>query len=274
MLSVEVGSDNVLRLGAFFTVTVLMIVWEVLLPRRRHQMQRGRRWSTNFGFGVLNSLLVPVLMPLAAIEMALVSEERGWGLLNHSGLPVWAAAAIFVLAFDCTIYWQHRLFHLIPVLWRLHRIHHLDREVDVSTAVRFHPVSIILSFGIKLALIVAMGPPAVAVLVAEVLLNVTSMFNHANIYLPEKWDRRLRWWIVTPDMHRIHHSIAHETRDHNYGFNFTFWDRLFGSYLADGDLPQEQIQTGVTGFDARQSSQPLALLLNPFASEKGISSAD
>lgn len=266
MLTVDLGSENALRLGAFISITLLMIVWEVLLPRRRRDVSRRRRWPTNFGLGALNAVMLPIVMPLVAIEMAIISADRGSGLLAHLDLPVVLSAVLFVLAFDFTIYWQHRIFHIVPPLWRLHRVHHIDREIDVSTAVRFHPLSIILSFGIKLALIAALGPPAVAVLIAEVLLNVTSMFNHANVYIPECWDKRLRWFIVTPDMHRIHHSTDPGTRDHDFGFNFTIWDRLFGSYLAQAPVPQEEIETGVPGYGEGEAANFMSLLWNPFKS--------
>ena len=189
-------------------------------------------------------------MPTTAVGLALVAEARGWGLVHALGLPMWASVPLAVVALDLAIYLQHVLFHAVPALWRLHRVHHADLEIDVTTGARFHPIEILLSMGIKLGVVAALGAPAVAVLLFEVLLNATSMFNHSNVRMPLRLDRVLRWVVVTPDMHRVHHSIAARETNSNFGFNLPWWDRLFGTYRDQPAAGHEAMTIGIEQFRA------------------------
>ena len=211
--------EPVVRLGAFFGVFALMALWETLAPRRARLLPRRVRWLHNLALVLLNSLILRLLFPLAAVGFALLAAERGWGLLNAFALPFWWAFLLSVIALDFAIYLQHVMFHAVPLLWRLHRVHHADADFDVTTGARFHPLEILLSMLIKFAAIAVLGAPAAAVLVFEVLLNATAMFNHANLRLPEPVDRRLRRLLVTPEMHRIHHSMEVVEANSNFGFN-------------------------------------------------------
>jgi sterol desaturase/sphingolipid hydroxylase (fatty acid hydroxylase superfamily) len=259
------GYEPVIRLGAFFGIFALMAVWETAAPRRARLLPRRVRWLHNLSLVVLNSLLVRLLFPVAAVGFAVLSAGRGWGLLNAFEVPFWWAFALTLVALDCAIYLQHVMFHAVPLLWRLHRVHHADADVDVTTGARFHPIEILLSMLIKFAAIAVLGAPAAAVLVFEVLLNGTAMFNHANLRLPEPVDRFLRWVLVTPEMHRIHHSMeAHETNS-NFGFNLPWWDRLFGTYRPRARLPQEDMAIGVKGLTGSDRAVKLTgLLAIPF----------
>jgi sterol desaturase/sphingolipid hydroxylase (fatty acid hydroxylase superfamily) len=230
MPDVLLASEPLLRLLAFAGIFAAMAAWEVLAPRREQQLARGTRWPGNVGIVVLDTALVRLAFPTTAVGLALIAEARGWGLLHALGLPIWAGVPLAVVALDLAIYLQHVLFHALPALWRLHRMHHADLELDVSTGTRFHPVEMLLSMGIKLGVIAALGTPAVAVLIFEVLLNATSMFNHSNVRMPTRLDRVLRWIVVTPDMHRVHHSLVARETNSNFGFNLPWWDRLFGTY--------------------------------------------
>ncbi len=219
-----------LRLGAFAVIFAAMATWEVRAPRRDPQLGRASRWPANLGLLVIDGLLVRLLIPTAAVGVALLGEARGWGLLNHLDLPAWLAFVLALLVLDLAIYLQHVLFHAVPAFWRLHRVHHTDMEFDLTTAVRFHPVEILLSMGLKMGLVAALGAPALAVVLFEILLNGMAMFNHGNVHLPWTWDQRLRRVVVTPDMHRVHHSIHPRETNSNFGFNLSIWDRLLGTY--------------------------------------------
>ncbi len=258
-----------LRLGAFFGMLILMGLWEALAPRRVRLWPRRVRWPHNLALVALNSLILRLLFPVAAVGFALRGAERGWGLLNAFDLPFWWAFALSIIALDLAIYLQHVMFHAVPLLWRLHRMHHADADFDVTTGARFHPVEILLSMLIKLAVITVLGAPAAAVLVFEILLNATAMFNHANLRLPEPVDRILRFVLVTPDMHRIHHSMEVLEANRNFGFNLPWWDRLFGTYRDRARLPQESMTIGVEGITGHDDAARLTgMLLLPFA-ERG-----
>jgi sterol desaturase/sphingolipid hydroxylase (fatty acid hydroxylase superfamily) len=220
------------RLFFLFAILAIMAAWEMAAPRRRQEIPRLLRWSNNLGVVLIDTILVRLTFPLLAVGMALLADERGWGLMNIFAVPSWAAFPASLLLLDLAIYMQHVMFHAVPALWRLHRMHHADLEFDVTTGLRFHPIEILLSMGLKLAIVVALGPPAVAVLVFEVLLNGTSLFNHSNIRIPLRLDRILRLIVVTPDMHRVHHSIHPQETNSNFGFNLPWWDRLLGTYRA------------------------------------------
>ena len=228
------------------------------------------RWLHNLALVVLNSLILRLLFPLAAVGFALLAAERGWGLLNAFGVPFWGAFALSVIALDFAIYLQHVMFHAVPLLWRLHRVHHADADIDVTTGARFHPIEILLSMLIKFAAIALLGAPAAAVLVFEVLLNATAMFNHANLRLRAPVDRWLRWILVTPEMHRIHHSMEPVETNSNFGFNLPWWDRLCGTYRERARLPQESMAIGVKGLTGSDQAVKLTgLLALPFARAGG-----
>ena len=252
------------RLGAFVAIFAAMAAWEVRSPRRDPGLDRPTRWPVNLGLLVIDGLLVRLLIPTAAVGVALLGEARGWGLLNALDLPGWLAFVIALIVLDLAIYLQHALFHAVPALWRLHRVHHTDMDFDLTTAVRFHPVEILLSMVIKMGVVSALGAPALAVVAFEILLNGMAMFNHGNVYLPWEWDRRLRRVVVTPDMHRVHHSVHMRETNSNFGFNLSVWDRLFGTYR---DQPADG-HTGMTiGLDRYRNPADLGLgglLLQPF----------
>jgi sterol desaturase/sphingolipid hydroxylase (fatty acid hydroxylase superfamily) len=235
-----------IRLACFLGIFAVMAVWELLAPRRALSQSKRQRWLNNLGLVVFNTALLRLVFPLAAVGMATTAELNGWGLFNRVGAPGWLALLASVVILDVAIYLQHVMFHAVPLFWRLHRVHHADLDFDVTTGSRFHPVEILLSMLIKFAAIVLLGPPIVAVVVFEVLLNATAMFNHSNVRLPLVLDALLRWLIVTPDMHRVHHShLDHETNS-NFGFNLSIWDRLFGTYQ---NQPEEGHEGMVIGLD-------------------------
>lgn len=264
------GHEPAVRLGAFFGMFALMAIWEAVAPRRTRLLPRRVRWLHNLGLVVLNSLILRLLFPLAAVGFALLAAGRGWGLLNAFALPFWWAFALSVIALDFAIYLQHVMFHAVPLLWRLHRVHHADADFDVTTGARFHPIEILLSMLIKFGAIAVLGAPAAAVLVFEVLLNATAMFNHANLRLPEPVDRWLRRMLVTPEMHRIHHSMEPDEANSNFGFNLPWWDRLCGTYRARARLPQESMAIGVNGLTGSEAAVKLTgMLALPFAQAGG-----
>jgi len=225
--------ESVIRLGCFAGVLAAVALWQWQRPRRPLTQSLIRRWGNNFGMLLVNSVLLRLVFPAAAVGAALLAGDRGWGLFNAVSWPVWLEVAASVVLLDALIYAQHVVFHKVPVLWRVHRVHHVDLDFDVSTGLRFHPVEILVSMSVKWLVILALGAPALAVLVFEVLLNAFPMFNHANASLPRPVDRALRWFVVTPDMHRIHHSVIRAETDSNFGFNLSWWDRLFGTYRAE-----------------------------------------
>ena len=248
MSSVALAVEPILRLGCFFGVLVLMTLWEVLTPRRPRSIRRLLRWSNNLGLVVLNTLLVRLLFPLAGVGMAFHAQTMGWGLFNIVAPSAWLAIPGAVLLLDLTIYGQHVMLHAVPLLWRLHRMHHADLEFDVTTGLRFHPGEIVVSMLIKLAAVLVLGPTPIAVLIFEVMLNATSMFNHGNVRVPTRLDRVLRLFVVTPDMHRVHHSIDRRETDSNFGFNVPWWDRLFGTYRAQPALGHDRMTLGIDRF--------------------------
>ncbi|MDZ4253602.1 MAG: sterol desaturase family protein [Sulfuritalea sp.] len=264
------ANEPAIRLAAFFGIFALMATWEAAAPRRVRLHSRRQRWTANLGLVVLNSVLLRLVFPLAAVGFASFAAERGWGLLNNLALPQWAALVLAVVALDFAIYLQHVMFHAVPALWRLHRVHHADPDFDVTTGARFHPVEIILSMLIKFSVIAVLGAPAAAVLVFEVLLNATAMFNHANLKLPAGVDAMLRRLLVTPDMHRVHHSTNVAEANSNFGFNLTWWDRLFGTYRAAARLPQERMAIGVQGL----TGDPRCISLSGMLALPFVSSGD
>ena len=265
MESFLLAQEPALRLAAFAAVLALLALWELLAPRRARSMARRRRWPANIAVVILNTVLVRLLLPTAAVGVALSGETHGWGLLNQYALPSWAGIAAGVVLLDLVIYLQHVMFHAVPVLWRLHRMHHADLDIDVTTGARFHPVEMVLSMLIKFAAIAALGVPAAAVVLFEVLLNATSMFNHANVRIPPVLDAALRWLVVTPDMHRVHHSLERDETNSNFGFNLPLWDRLFGTYRAQPRAGHQAMTVGIPDFrDAAACNTLAGMLAIPF----------
>lgn len=237
--------EPVLRLGCFAGVLLLMLLWERLAPRRETTTGLGRR-ASNLGLAAINSVAARLCVPLGAVGTALLAEERGWGLLNHLALPAWLAVAGAVVALDLAVYLQHVLFHLVPPLWRLHRLHHADPHFDATTGVRFHTLEILLSALLKMGVVALLGAAPSAVVVFEVLLNATALFNHGNVRLPGWLDRVLRHVVVTPDMHRVHHSADPTETNSNFGFNLPWWDVLFGTYRAQPASGHEGMTVGLS----------------------------
>jgi sterol desaturase/sphingolipid hydroxylase (fatty acid hydroxylase superfamily) len=269
MSDVIFAYEPYIRVGAFGSVFVAMAIWELLGPRRKQAIQRSWRWPNNLGVVVIDTLLVRLVFPTTAVGLAFVAEAHGWGLFHAITLPVWIAVGSSVVLLDLAIYFQHVLFHAVPVLWRLHRMHHADLDFDVTTGLRFHPFEILLSMVIKLTVIAALGASAVAVLIFEVLLNATSMFNHSNILIPLGLDHALRWLVVTPDMHRVHHSILSRETNSNFGFNLPWWDRLFGTYRGQPTGGHDGMTIGIGQFRDPRELGLDRMLLQPFRGEVG-----
>lgn len=254
-----------IRLGGFITVFVAVTLAERWAPRRRSATATAPRWIANLGLVVLDSLMLRLLSAASAVGTALAVEAQGWGVFNRVlWPPAWCESLVAVVILDFAIYLQHVLFHAVPLLWRFHRVHHSDRDFDVTTGVRFHPVEVLLSVIYKMAVVAVLGLPVVAVLVFEVILNATSLFNHGNVFLPVRVDRVLRWFLVTPDMHRVHHSPRRAETDSNFGFNLPWWDRLFGTYRAQPETDHPAMAIGLE--DLRQPARwpLLGLLAMPF----------
>ena len=257
--------EPVIRLGFFLVTFALVALWEVLAPRRVLTVSRAVRWTSNLGLVVLNTVLLRLMFPLAAVGMAAFCAANGWGLLNHFQVPFVVALPVAVITMDFVIWLQHVMLHAVPVLWRLHQVHHADPDYDLTTGARFHPIEIVLSMLVKFASITVLGPPVMAVVVFEVLLNATAIFNHGNIRLPAALDRVLRWFVVTPDMHRVHHSVEDDETNSNFGFNLPWWDRLFGTYRAQPRAGHDRMTIGIHGHsDPREVARLPGMLLMPF----------
>lgn len=256
-------SEPALRLAVFAGVLAVLMVGELAHPWREAQA-RGRRWPSNLGLIALDSLALRLIFPLSAAGVALLAEAQGWGLFHWLGVTNWLAFIAGLLLLDLVIYAQHVVFHHVPLLWRFHRVHHADTVLDVTTGLRFHPVEMVISMLIKFGAVVALGVPAEAVVAFEVLLNATSMFNHANIALPQAAERMLRLIVVTPGMHRVHHSAVRAETDSNYGFNLPWWDRLFGTYQDGPRQGYEGMTVGLETFRDDKESRLDRLLTQPF----------
>lgn len=261
-----------LRLGSFLCIFLLMMFWEVLTPRRRLTVRKGPRWASNLGLVALNTVLLRLIVPITSVGAAIAVHARGWGLMQLIDWPSWLEILLAIVIFDFAIYLQHVLFHAIPVLWRLHMVHHADLDFDVTTGLRFHTLEILLSAFIKVAVIVILGPSAVTVVAFEVLLNATAMFNHSNVRIPLWLDRVLRRIVVTPDMHRVHHSVIRSEANSNFGFNLSFWDSLLGTFRAQPAAGHEQMTIGVLQLrdELRVDRLPQMLAL-PFQRETEMS---
>ena len=259
------GHEPLIRMGFFFGVFALVAVWELASPRRALRLPRRQRWTANLGAVLLNTVIVRLVFPTAAVGMAALGVERNWGLLNNFDVPFWLAVSLAVVAMDLVIWLQHVMVHAVPALWRLHRVHHADLDYDLTTGTRFHPLEIVLSMGIKFATIALLGAPVLAVVVFEVLLSACATFNHGNIRLPDGVDSALRWLLVTPDMHRVHHSVEDDETNSNFGFNLSWWDRLFGTYRAQPRAGQLGMIIGIRGHTSpREVARLGGMLLLPF----------
>ena len=258
-----------IRLAAFFGVLALMAAWEMAAPRRPLSQSKAVRWYANLGIVALNSVLVRALVPMAPVAVALLAGQRGWGLLHLADVPSWLAVVTAVVVLDFAIYLQHVMFHAVPALWRLHRMHHADLDFDVTTGARFHPIEILLSVALKMAVIVLIGAPAAAVMIFEIVLNATSMFNHSNVRLALGLDHVLRWLVVTPDMHRVHHSILPHETNSNFGFNLPWWDRLLGTYHDQPEKGHQGMTIGIELFRDPAELHLHRMLAQPLRAEAG-----
>lgn len=263
MIETILVAEPEIRLTAFLGVLAAMALWEIAAPRRRRDFPRVIRWTNNLALVIVDTVILRLTFPILAVGLAVMAEDRGWGLFNNLEIPVWAVALVSMLLLDLAIYLQHVMFHAVPALWRLHRMHHADLDFDATTGLRFHPVEIVISMAIKLAVVAALGPPAFAVLLFEVILNATALFNHANINLPVWIDRRLRWVLVTPDMHRVHHSVDPRETNSNYGFNLPWWDRLLGTYVAQPAKGHTEMQIGIEQFRTKRDLWIDRMLVQP-----------
>jgi sterol desaturase/sphingolipid hydroxylase (fatty acid hydroxylase superfamily) len=264
MIDTLMNHEPQIRLGIFVAVLLAMALWEVVAWRRPQRIHRWQRWPNNLLIVALDTLAVRLVFPLAAVGAATVAAERGWGVFNMAPVPLWLAVAVSVVVLDIVIYFQHRLFHSVPWLWRLHRMHHADLEFDLTTGLRFHPLEILISMAIKLAAVTVLGAPPLAVLIFEVVLNATSMFNHGNVRLSARLDRWFRLFVVTPDVHRVHHSIIRRETDSNFGFNLPWWDRLFGTYQAQPDAGHLGMTIGIEDFREPRELRLDRMLIQPF----------
>lgn len=257
--------EKEVRMSFFFGMLVVIGLWEVVAPRRALTISKAVRWTNNLGLVFLNSFIIRIIFPAAAVGVAQLASEKGWGLFNYYDVPFWYGVIAAVIIMDFVIYIQHVMVHAIPVLWRLHRVHHADPDYDVTTGARFHPIEIILSMLIKFSTILLLGPAVIAVIIFEIMLNATSMFNHGNIGLPKVVDKVMRWFLVTPDMHRVHHSVEDDETNSNFGFSLTWWDRLFGTYREQPRGGQIGMKIGIHKFnDPKQVSWLPGLLTLPF----------
>lgn len=262
------------RLSCFVGMLVLMTLWELLAPRRAWSVRKGPRRASNLALVAINGVLARLLIPVTAVGAAAFAASRGWGLLHLVDWPAWVEVLLAVLAFDLAIYLQHVMFHAVPLLWRLHMVHHADLDFDVTTGLRFHTLEILLSALIKLGVVVVIGPAPVAVVAFEVLLNATAMFNHSNIRLPAVVDALLRWFVVTPDMHRVHHSVLPRETNSNFGFNLPWWDYLLGTYRPQPRDGHETMTLGLTYLrDERVTERLPWMLAIPFQVDPARSSS-
>lgn len=261
-------NELIVKLTVFFGIFFLMAAWEQLAPCRALTISKSLRWANNLGLVLLNGVVLRLLFPAGGVGVAIFVQQQGWGLLNYYQIPLFASIVISVVAMDFIIYLQHIMMHAVPVLWRVHRVHHADLDYDLTTGIRFHPIEIILSMLIKAAVILLLGPPVLAVVVFEVLLNAAAMFNHSNIQLPSGLDQVLRWVLVTPDMHRVHHSTKKDEANSNFGFNLSWWDILFGTYRDQPRGDHQSMVIGISGYrDPSQVERLPGMLALPWSED-------
>ncbi len=260
--------EDIVRASAFISLFIVMAFWEFIAPRRKQVLSRIKRWPANLILLIGNALLLRLLFAGGAYATAVWAGQNQYGLLNHVELPAVFSIVFAVVLLDILIYWQHRLFHVVPFLWRFHRVHHADQELDVSSGARFHPVEAVLSMLLKIVIVLLLGAPPEAVLIFELVLNLCATFNHSNIYIAPKLDKWIRAVLVTPDMHRIHHSTIRSECDSNYGFSVPWWDRLFGSYTDEPEMGQLQLNIGDKGVADQHMSRELGPMLFRIPIEK------
>lgn len=253
-----------IRLGAFFAIFAGMALWEVLAPRRPLSQSKGKRWTANLGILLINILVVRFTLGAAAYAMAVYAQGAGWGLLNLLNWPSWIEVAAAVVFLDFAIYLQHIVSHALPIFWRLHQVHHSDMDFDTTTGIRFHPIEILVSLVYKVALVAAIGASPWAVVIFEVILNGTSLFNHGNVRIFPKLERVLRFFIVTPEMHRVHHSTDASETNTNFGFALSVWDRLCGTYRQSPAKGHLAMEIGLTSYREAQKLDLGNLLAIPF----------
>lgn len=264
----SIDSEIQIRLFFFFGIFAIMAIWELSFPRRQLTTSKLVRWFGNLSITVVDLLVIRFMFPILALETAIIAANNGWGLFNVIELPWLMEGVLAIIALDFVIYIQHVLFHVLPLLWRMHKMHHYDMDIDVTTGTRFHPFEMLISMGIKVTTIVLLGVSVWAVLAFEILLNATSMFNHANAYIPSAIDRFVRLLVVTPDMHRVHHSVLIKETNSNYGFNLPWWDRLFGTYRAQPEKGHTGMTIGLANFrDPKQNTLPWMLVI-PFVGKE------
>jgi sterol desaturase/sphingolipid hydroxylase (fatty acid hydroxylase superfamily) len=244
--------EKEIRVGFFFSMIAIIGVWELLAPKRTLSASKTVRWANNLALVFLNSFMVRLVFPMAAVGVAVAAQENQWGLLNNIEIPIWLATVLTIIIMDLVIYTQHVMAHAIPLLWRFHRVHHADPDYDLTTGSRFHTVEICLSTGIKFCTILLLGPAAFAVVIFEVILSATAMFNHGNIHLSKNIDRVLRLILVTPDMHRVHHSTEDDETNSNFGFSLPWWDRLFGTYRNQPRGGHEAMEIGIRSYQSEK----------------------
>jgi len=269
-----ISPETLVRLGFFAAIFFVVAQSENIAPRRILLKSKFKRWISNLGMQIIDVVVLLLIFPVFPVGLAVLCEQRGWGLLNYCHIIQPVALIIGVLVLDLVIYLQHRLFHFVPIFWRVHMVHHTDEDIDVTTAVRFHPLEIILSLLIKFAAVAAIGAAPLSVLIFEVLLNGASMFNHGNIKIPLYIDRVIRMILVTPDMHRVHHSVITRETNSNYGFSFSWWDRLFGTYIAQPQEGHDKMKIGLNGYHDDRSLKLSALLAMPFSYQKRLNDAE
>ncbi len=268
MDSIIANNEGLIRFVVFAGVLVVMLMLETVFPRKILTQNRLLRISTNLGIVVLYTIIIRVVFFFvaigAAVGVAVYATQHGWGLLNILHLPLWAHIVLSVILLDCAVYWQHVASHKIPILWAVHKMHHADRDIDTTTGIRFHPVEILLSMLYKMIVVIILGPNLVGVILFEVILNGTAMFNHANVRLPLWLDKSIRILFVTPDMHRVHHSVIPQETHSNYGFNLSVWDRLFGSYIKQPAGGHDDMIIGLPQYQTDKPSHLLWCLMLPF----------
>ncbi|NUN66574.1 sterol desaturase family protein [Pseudanabaena biceps] len=259
------NNELLIRFGCFSSTLLIMAVWEMIAPRRKLLVSKKLRWLSNIGILILDTLILRAIFPLAAVGAAAIADQQNWGLFNFISLPYWQSVLLSVISLDLMIYCQHVMFHKLPILWQLHKVHHADRDFDLTTGLRFHPLEILLSMAIKITGITLLGAPVIAVMIFEILLNSTALFNHSNINLSLKFDHILRWAVVTPDMHRIHHSVIPQETNSNFGFNIPWWDYLFGTYRDSPVMGHEDMEIGLSEYQQTLRVEQLPwMLILPF----------
>jgi sterol desaturase/sphingolipid hydroxylase (fatty acid hydroxylase superfamily) len=265
-----ISPETFVRLGFFAAIFFVVALGEKITPRRILLKSKFKRWISNIGMQIIDIGILLLIFPVFPFSVAVICAQKGWGFLNYYQIVPPVALIIGVLALDFVIYFQHRMFHFVPILWRVHMVHHTDQDIDVTTAMRFHPLEIILSLAIKFAAVAAIGAPPLSVLIFEVILNGASMFNHGNIRIPLSFDRVIRMVLVTPDMHRVHHSVVALETNSNYGFSFSWWDRLLGTYIAQPRGGHDKMKIGLNGYHDDRSLKLSALLTMPFFYQKRV----